>query len=73
MPAVPLRRNRDFVAIAPLGSLIAGVLLAAVSARATIAVFALAGLALAPWETLSPALRAAPSLSELAEPAPAAP
>jgi hypothetical protein len=54
------------LAIAPLGPLLAGVLLDAVSARATIAVFAAAGLILALWGTLSPAIRAAPSLSEVA-------
>jgi MFS family permease len=61
------------LAIAPLGPLLAGVLLDAVSARATIAVFAAAGLALALWGTLSPAIRAAPSLAELARAAPATP
>ena len=55
------------LAIAPLGPLVAGVLLDAVSARAAIAVFAAAGLTLALWGTLSPAIRAAPSLEELAE------
>jgi MFS family permease len=50
--------------IAPLGPLLAGLLLE-VSARATIAVFAAAGLLLAVWGTLSPAIRAAPSLDEL--------
>jgi MFS family permease len=53
--------------IAPLGPLAAGVLLSAVSARATIAVFAVAGLVLAVWGTLSPTIRAAPSLDELHE------
>jgi hypothetical protein len=47
-------------------------LLDAVSERATIAVFAAFGLALALWGTLSPSIRAAPSLDELRElPAPA--
>jgi len=36
-----------------------------VSARATIAVFAGAGLVLAVWGTLSPSIRTAPSLDEL--------
>jgi MFS family permease len=54
--------------IAPLGPLTAGFLLDAVSERATIAVFAAFGLVLALWGTLSPAIRAAPSLDELAEP-----
>jgi hypothetical protein len=51
--------------IAPLGPLVAGVLLGAVSARATIAVFATFALALAVWGTLSPPIRTAPSLEEL--------
>jgi MFS family permease len=55
------------LAIAPLGPLVAGLLLEEVSARATIAIFAAAGLALALWGTLSAAIRAAPSLRELAE------
>ena len=55
------------LAIAPLGPLVAGVLLDSVSARATIAVFAAFGLVLALWGTLSPSIRAAPSLDELAE------
>jgi hypothetical protein len=53
--------------IAPLGPLTAGVLLGAVSARATIAVFAAVGLVLAVWGTLSPSIRTAPSLDELDE------
>jgi hypothetical protein len=52
--------------IAPLGPLAAGALLSAVSARVTIAVFAAVGLVLAAWGTLSPSIRAAPSLDELA-------
>jgi MFS family permease len=53
--------------IAPLGPLIAGVLLGAASARAAIAVFAAAGLVLAVWGTSSPSIRTAPSLDELQE------
>jgi Transmembrane secretion effector len=53
--------------IAPLGPLTAGVLLSTVSARATIAVFAGAGVVLAVWGTLSPSIRMAPSLDELHE------
>jgi MFS family permease len=53
--------------IAPLGPLIAGVLLSTVSARATIAVFAAVGVVLAVWGTLSPSIRTAPSLDELHE------
>jgi MFS family permease len=52
---------------APLGPLVAGLLLDTASARATIAVFAAFGLALAVWGTLSRAIRTAPSLDELAE------
>jgi MFS family permease len=51
--------------IAPLGPLTAGFLLGAVSPRATIAVFFCFGLVLALWGTLSPSIRAAPSLDEL--------
>jgi MFS family permease len=50
---------------APLGPLAAGLLLGAVSARATVAVFASAGLVLALWGTLSRSIRAAPSLDDL--------
>ena len=60
------------LAIAPLGPLVAGLLLDSFSARATIAAFAAIGLLLALWGTLSPAIRTAPRLDELAElPAPA--
>jgi hypothetical protein len=52
--------------IAPLGPLAAGVLLDQVSARATIALFAAFGLTLALWGTLSPSIRTAPSLDDLA-------
>lgn len=51
--------------VTPLGPLAAGLLLEATSARATVALFAAAGLALALWGTLSPSIRRAPSLSEL--------
>jgi hypothetical protein len=51
--------------IAPLGALVAGVLLDAASARATIALFAGFGLVLAVWGTLSPSIRSAPSIDEL--------
>ena len=51
--------------IAPLGPLTAGLLLSAVSARMTIAVFAAFGLVLALWGTLSATIRNAPSLDEL--------
>jgi Transmembrane secretion effector len=51
--------------IAPLGPLVAGLLLGASSPRATIALFAGFGLVLALWGTLSPSIREAPSLDEL--------
>lgn len=51
--------------IAPLGPLTAGVLLSVATPRITIAVFAFIGLVLALWGTLSPAIRAAPSLDDL--------
>jgi MFS family permease len=66
-------RSTIALLIAPFGPLVAGYLLAETSERATIAVFAAFGLVLALWGTLSPAIRAAPRLSEVAEPAPAAP
>ena len=50
---------------APLGPLVAGVLLTSTSARATVAFFAVFTLALALWGTLSPSIRRAPSLDEL--------
>lgn len=53
--------------IAPLGPLAAGFLLDTVSERTTIAVFAAAGLAIAVWGTLSPAIRGAPSFHALTE------
>jgi MFS family permease len=59
-------RSTIALLIAPLGPLVAGLLLDAVSERATIAVFAAFGLVLALWGTLSPAIRDAPSLDELA-------
>jgi MFS family permease len=52
-------------ATAALGPLLAGFLLANVSARATIAVFSAFGVAMAVWGTFSPAIRAAPSLEEI--------
>ena len=58
-------RSTISLLIAPLGPLTAGVLLEAASARAAIAVFAGAALVLAVWGTLSPSIRAAPSLDDL--------
>jgi MFS family permease len=57
-------RNISLI-VTPLGPLLAGVLISAVSLRAAVGVFAAAGLALAVWGTLSPAIRQAPSLDEL--------
>src|SRR5262249_47229096 len=59
-------RSTLSLSIAPLGPLLAGVLLAHASERATIAVFAAFGLVLALWGTLSSSIRTAPSLDELA-------
>ena len=50
---------------AALGPLIAGFLLATISARETIGVLAAFGITMAIWGTLSPAIRAAPSLAEI--------
>jgi MFS family permease len=49
----------------PLGPPVAGFLLAATSARWTLAVFSATIAALALWTTLSPSIRRAPSLAEL--------
>ncbi|MFL5969125.1 MAG: MFS transporter [Gaiellaceae bacterium] len=54
-------RSNISLLIAPLGPLVAGLLLAVTSAQATVAVLASGGLALALWGTLSPSIRAAPS------------
>jgi MFS family permease len=51
--------------IAPLGPLVAGLLLDSVSARATVACFLVLTLTLALWGTFSPILRNAPRLDEL--------
>jgi hypothetical protein len=61
-------RSTISLVIAPLGPLAAGGLLSAVSPRAAIAVFAAFGMVLAVWGTLSPSIRAAPSLDELGDP-----
>ena len=58
-------RRTISLAVAPLGPLAAGVLLGAGSARLAVGCFAAAALVLAVWGTLSPAIRAAPSLDEL--------
>jgi MFS family permease len=59
-------RSSIALAIAPLGPLAAGLLLEAVSARETIAVFCAFNVVLLVWGFLSPSIRAAPSLSDLA-------
>jgi MFS family permease len=59
-------RSTISLLLAPLGPLAAGFLLGSVSARWTIAVFAALALVLAVWGTLSPSVRAAPSLDDLA-------
>jgi MFS family permease len=60
-------RSMISLLITPLGPLSAGVLLSTASPRAAIAVFAASGLVLAVWGTLSPSIRAAPSLDDLSE------
>jgi MFS family permease len=59
-------RSSIALAIAPLGPLVAGLLLEAVSARETVAVFCAFNVVLLAWGFLSPSIRRAPSLSELA-------
>jgi hypothetical protein len=51
--------------VGAIGPLVAGLVLAATSARATVAVFAGVGSGLALWGTLSPSIRAAPRLGDL--------
>jgi MFS family permease len=51
--------------VAPLGPLVAGVMLDSLPARAAIACFLAVGLVLVVWGSLSPSIRAAPSLDEL--------
>ena len=58
-------RTNISLLIAPLGPLAAGILLASLSAAATVGVFGVVGLVLALWGTLSPSIRDAPSLDEL--------
>jgi MFS family permease len=50
----------------PLGPLVAGLLLGATTPRWTVFVFAVTITLLAVWTTLSPSIRRAPSLRELA-------
>jgi hypothetical protein len=58
-------RSTISLLIAPLGPLAAGLLLGAVSERATIAVFAGFALVLALWGTVSASIRSAPRIDEL--------
>ena len=51
--------------IVPLGPLVAGILLDAFPARAAIGLFTAVALVLVAWGSLSPSIRAAPSLDEL--------
>ena len=60
-------RSNISALLGPLGPLLAGFLLESVSARATVAVFTVWMLALAVYGTLSPSIRKAPSLDELAD------
>ena len=55
------------ILISPLGPLVTGFLIEEYSARAAIAVCVVLALALAVWATLSPSIRAAPSIAELDE------
>jgi MFS family permease len=58
-------RSNIALLISPLGPLLAGLLLEAVSPRQTVAVFTLFTLGLVLWGLLSPSIRRAPSLAEL--------
>jgi MFS family permease len=58
-------RSTISLLIAPLGPLAAGLLLSTTSPRVTIAFFFVVGVGLAGWGTLSPSIRAAPSLDEV--------
>jgi MFS family permease len=64
-------RSAVSLLIAPLGPLVAGLLLSASSPRATVACFLAFCVALLLYGTLSPAIRHAPSLDELGGPTPA--
>jgi hypothetical protein len=62
-------RGNIALALAPLGPLVAGALLSATSARATVAIFAALGGVLALGATLSRGIRQAPSAADLERPA----
>jgi MFS family permease len=64
---VEAARSTIALSLLPFGPLIAGFLLEHVSERATVAVFAACALSLFAWGALSPAIRAAPRLSELGQ------
>ena len=59
-------RSSIALAMAPLGPLVAGLLLEAGSARETVAVFCAFNVVLLVWGFASPSIRAAPSLSDIA-------
>jgi MFS family permease len=58
-------RSNISLLIAPLGPLVAGLLLSSFSARTTVAFFVAIAVVLALWGTLSPSIRRAPSLDDL--------
>jgi predicted MFS family arabinose efflux permease len=58
-------RTNIALLVAPLGPLLAGLLMSVASLRTTVGVFAVCGLVLAVWATASPSIRRAPSLAEL--------
>ena len=58
-------RSMISLVLAPLGPLVAGVLLSVSSPRVTIGVFFGIGVVLAAWGTLSPSIKAAPSLDDV--------
>jgi MFS family permease len=61
-------RSTISLLFAPLGPLVAGLLLSATSERATVAFFLAFCAVLLAWGTLTPAIRHAPSLDEIAAP-----
>jgi MFS family permease len=58
-------RSMISLVLAPLGPLVAGVLLSVSTPRVTIGVFFGIGMVLAAWGTLSPSIKAAPSLDDI--------
>jgi len=58
-------RSMISLVLAPLGPLVAGVLLSVSSPRVTIGVFFGIGVVLAAWGTLSPSIKAAPNLDDV--------